>query len=236
MAGNIKIEWNEKQILRFVKQVARQFPYAMIKSLNLIVARMQEQQRRHQLRVFTVRQKTYWKQSVKIPPDGRANLKQKRFEAYMTIDPKERKGPKFEMWKRQEEGGTRVPIRGRKSIALPQPDVKRTTAGIVRAAERPKRIMEKKRRGFEITFASGTRGLFQRLGSRQKGFVKNARGGGARLTLGQDPNVKFMYFLKKKTKIDPVYDYFHNAERVFRGNWPRVFEVELKKAFRGGKG
>lgn len=244
----IKYEWDDRQILRFVRGVVKQLPFASVKTINTIVELMQQQQWRHQSRVFTIRRSQYWKQAVKIPPQGRANIKQRRFSGYMTIDPKRSKGPKFEIWQRQQYGGTRRPIggrsrsskgKGRQSIALPQPEVKRTSAGIIRAPERPKRIMEQKKRGFEIAFASGTRGLFMRTGPRQKGFtnvVRSTRAGHPKLSLREDPNVRFMYFLKPTTQIEPVYDYYENAARVFRGNWERVWSVQLKKAFGSARG
>lgn len=220
---------NEEQTLLYYKTIDRQIRFATKNALNRTILALQARQRRHQERVFTIRQPTYWKQAIKIPRGGFATVS--KLEARMITDPKGRPdpSPKWEMFHRQEYGGTRVPVAGRSYLAIPGKDVKRTERGIVRKAERPRALFDKKR-AFIVDFSGGKAGLFVRLGKRQRGYTKVPSG--SRMGLRQDPNVVFKYLLIEKADIDAVYEFYHNAEVGYHANFPRFMREEMVLAFK----
>lgn len=223
----IEVELRPEQYLLMLRTVDRQFRFATMKALNRLVLSAQARQRHHQERVFEIRQTRYWRQAVKIPKGGFAKIKSLR--AIMIIDLKGNPItlPKLDIIRRQEYGGTRKPVPGRaKRLAIPSDDVKRTQRGLIRKTERPQRL----KRVFFVPFKGGGKGLFRRIGSRQKGYTKVQ--GGQRMTLDKDPNVVFMYYLADDAQIEAVYDFYENAETEWRANWPRFFNLELEKAFR----
>ena len=227
----------EESLMRLMGMALRQYPFATARALNDVAILFQKVQRRHQARVFTVRRKTWWRQAVKIPKDGFADHKKGRLEATVLLDPKaDRAGKKhYEIFARQEFDKRRTPIKGRKSLAIPRKGAKKDMTGVVLRRERPKRVFEKTKRAFIVHFPSGAKGMFRRVGPRSKQYVTayshRALGGGRKLSLRQDPNVEFMYFMIPDADINPVYDWYENAQRVWRGNWERAFNVRLKKAF-----
>jgi hypothetical protein len=230
-----------EEVTKVFRNILKQLPYGTMKALNRLALRFQELQRHHQQRVFEVRQKGYWHRAVKIPrgKDGFATIKNLR--SRIIIDPPEGKsgaGKRYDIFERQEFGGTRRPQANNKSLAIPSEEVDRTTKGLIKAKDTPKKL--KGKRDFVIEFASGKRGLFQRIGPRSKAYTHagSARSGGrvlngfGRLSLREDPNVRFLYFLAPKAEIEDVYEFFENAQYVFR-NWGDEFLVqEIRRAFK----
>ena len=164
---------------------------------------------------------------MKIPKGGFAKVKELR--AIMIIDLKGNPIPlpKLDIIRRQEYGGIRKPIPGlSKRLAIPSDEVKRTQRGLIRKTEKPKNL----KRVFFVPFKGGGKGLFRRIGRRQRGYTKVQAG--QRMTLDKDPNVVFMYYLADDARINAVYDFYENAATEFRANWPRFFNLELEKAFR----
>lgn len=223
------IETNTKHVRLLFNAIIKQFPFATYKALNRLVLEAQRVQRRHQRRVFTIRRKTYWEQSVKITKFA----KKADLRAVIDVDPKG-KVPKFEIWRRQEYGGTRVPVQGRKKLAIPPREKSRfsrvgltfTGAGLIPKRLRPANLKRK----FTIDFGGGRVGLFRRLGRRQKGFTKTPPG--QRFGLRDDPNIELMYVLHESAEIEAVYEWFGNMERTYNSKWRRYLDEELVKAFR----
>lgn len=230
----IGIEINSKQTKILLNAIIKQFPFATMKALNRMIREMQRFQRFHQRRVFTIRRKQYWEQSVKIPKGGFA--KRNKLSAHMLVDPKGQT-PKFDIWRRQEFGGQRNPVAGRKKLAIPPQEASRfskvgltrTKSGVIPKRLRPRNL----RRTFVVPFGGGKLGLFRRLGSRQKGFTKTAPG--QRFGLRSDPNVELMYILHDSAQIDPVYEWYGNARKTFNSKWKRYHEEELVKAFKSAR-
>jgi hypothetical protein len=225
----IEMTLDAREAILFIETIARQVPYATSKALNRVALKAQARQRHHQERVMEIRQHQYFRHAVKIPKGGFAT--RDHLVATMLIDPKGRPDPneKMDIFQRQEFGGTRRPVRGRKRLTLPTKEVKRTLKGVVKRPERPKNL----KRIFFVQFKSGAVGLFRRIGKRQRAYTKVPAG--ARYSLKNDPNVVYMYFLIDKAQITAVYDFYENADVSFRANWPRAIEEELIKAFRTAK-
>lgn len=170
-----------------LRNVIKQYPFAAMKALNILIVKAQKVQRAHHKKTFTIRRPGWWFRTVKIRREDFA--KKNRLTAILRLDPKEdRHGRKpWEVFVRQEIGGTRRPIFGHSALALPQEDVERTSSGIVKQKERPRRL----KRDFVVKFASGAEGLFQRIGPRQKAFTTYSRlasgFAGRKIGLREDP-------------------------------------------------
>jgi len=209
--------------------ISRQFPFATYKAINRTILEMQRYQRYHQRRVFEIRKKQYWDQSVKILQFAKVS----DLTGVMGIDPKG-KVPKFDIWRRQEYGGRREPTFGRKRLAIPPQEesqfspvgLQRLASGLIPARMRPSKL----KRTFLVPFKDGKFGVFQRLGRRQKGFTKTAPG--QRFGLKDDPNVQLMWILHESAEIEPVYEFFGNAKKTYDSKWNRYFNEELVRAFR----
>lgn len=225
----IETKIRTKDVRNLARTIIKQFPFATYKALNRLALEAQRFQRFHQNRVFTIRQKTYWKQSVKITQFAK---RKGPYRAVMAVDPKG-KTPKFDIWRRQEHGGTRTPQQGRKKLAIPpqeksqysQVGLEYTSRGLIPKRLRPRNL----NRTFTIDFGNGKVGLFRRISSRMKGYTKVAPG--QRFGLRDDPNVQLMYILHDRAEVDAVYDFYGNAERTYKSKWRRYFDEELVKAF-----
>jgi len=226
------VEIDTSKVRALFRAIIRQFPYATMKALNRLVLEAQRYQRYHQRKVFEIRQKTYWQQSVKVTHFAKIN----DLRAVIDVDPKG-KVPKFDIWRRQEFGGTRVPTQGRKKLAVPPREKSQysrvgltfTGKGLIPRRLRPANL----KRTFTIDFGGGRLGLFRRLSRRQKGFTKVPPG--QRFALRQDPNIELMYILIDSGQIDAVYHWFGNMKLVYDSKWRRYLDEELVKAFRTAK-
>lgn len=231
-------EWRSNA--KVLYNVLKQFPFAWMKTLNRLIREFQDYQRKHQLDVFEIRKKTYWRNAVKIPPGAWAT--KKKLESRLQILPKaDRKTGirRYDIWFRQEEGGLRRPLRGRKHLAIPteSSEVERTTYGIIKAKERPERLRGKG--DFTIPSKKGGELLFQRMRKpgetakmrKFKPTARSTRAGGGKLSLREDPHVRYLYYLAPSASIDPVYEFYDNAKMVFESRWRQVFQEEVRKAF-----
>lgn len=240
----IQASIDARQYRILLRTILRQFPFATAKALNTLALRFQNTQRRHQERAFQVRQKQYFRQAVKIPKGGFASVQNYRaglqddLRSRIIVDPK-RTGTspkKYDLFERQQFGGRRRPIKGRKKLAIPPREESRFTKvgleytgrGLIPKRLRPQNL----KRTFVVSFGGGKYGLFRRISSRQKGYTKVAPG--QRFGLKDDPNVQLMYVLHSSGQVEAVYEWYKNAEKVYR-QWPAVFDYELEKAFRSAR-
>ena len=226
---NVDLEISAGQFVQMMEGILRQFPFATEKALNRMALGFQKRQRAHQTRVFTIREKTYFRQAVKIPKGvGFASRKEQRYESTVLIDPKITNGvKKFDIFRRQEYGEKpRTPTQGRKRLTLPTEQTPRKQNDVVRRTARPLRL----KRTFVVPGKkAGTLLMFTRLSKQSKKYV-GGLGRFSRSSLRRDPNVRFMYYLIKQAPVDAEYDFFENARKVYI-TWPRVFNSELQKAF-----
>jgi hypothetical protein len=238
MAVGFRIKWFglSQRELQDVYQVARQFPFAMSRALNDTALEFQRVQREHQEKAFEFRGgEAFFKRAVKYPRSLRPSSKNLKLEATVIIDASVpdrdgNRGDRTDIFTRQEEGQTRFPQVGNKALAIPTEDVQRTSRGIIKKRDRPKSLRGK--RDFVRPLKSGKLGLFQRIGSRQKAFVKTSVGKGSKIPLGNDPNVRFLYVLQKRAQIDEALEFYENAERVWKsGFFDRAYRKRLKEAF-----
>lgn len=221
----VGIQVTTTHVKLLMEALARQFPFATYKALNRLVLEAQQHQRTWDRFAFHIRQETYWKLAVKIPKGGFAT--KTRLEAILAMVPPG-KTPKPEIFQRQQYGGRRVPVHGRRRLALPTEEVPRTSKDLISRTFRPSRL----RHEFFVPIKgkSGAYGLFQRISKRMKGYSQTPPG--TRYTLKEDPNVRFMYYLIPSAEIDPALQFFKNAQETFNTHWTRIFDEELIKAFK----
>jgi hypothetical protein len=221
--------------LAVLHAVIKQIPFAFYKTTNKLILEMQRNQRWHQERVFEIRQKGYWHRAVKITKFP----KKRDWEARMQIVPPENKNKfrDYAIFFRQEEGGKRSPLGGRKHLAIPTQDseVDRTVKGIIKKKDRPSGLRGKG--DFTIPAKrGGGRLLFQRIRASRKYASfhepRSSRAGHRKISLREDPNIRYLYYLAPSAQIDPVYDYYLNAEKWWDERWLEVFEQELRRAMK----
>jgi len=214
----------------FLITIGRQIPFATSQALNDVALEFQNYQRIHQELTFTIREKQFFRFAVKIRQQDRARAE--NLDATVWIDDSVRRvkgvgaSRRPDIWDRLQFQRTRKPKSGNKRLAVPRDEVKRTGRGLIKASEFPNKL----KRSFTAPLPSGDIGLFTRIGRRQKAFVQPAKG--ARPTLRDDPNVRFLYALKKKTPLKPEFNYYSNAHFVFRRQWQGAWERRLIAAFR----
>ena len=231
-------EIDAREVNAFLAAFEKQVRYGTMLALNDFALRFQRVQRAHQRKVFTYSGSSgerYWQQGVKI---ARGDFAQrKKLWSRVSWVPKSRKGgpTKYEIFLRQQYGGTRRPLRGRKSLALPADDIPRTGGGQIQERYKPKKL----KRSFKVPFGKGIFGVFQRHYRGSKRYVTayshRALGSGKRLTLRQDPNVEFRYLLIPKAQVQGVYDFYENASRVWHSHAGRVIREKILLAFRTAK-
>ena len=204
------------------RQIFRQFPFAMKETLNDLAILFQRQQRDWQERVFDIVKHGYFKRAVKYANADRPSVNNLR--SIIHIDAK---GAGY-IFERQELGGIRRPSGGAGSLPIPQKGVKRSGKGGILVREYPNRLKGK----FVVRYPGGGRGLFQRLGRRQKAFTQGTTAATRSSSVQDDPNVIFKYHLTPKADIKRALDFFVNAQAVFVENFDKLMNQNLDEAFR----
>lgn len=232
--GEIRIEFETGETLRALKNIEKQLAYGTMRGLNDIALRFQRVQRAHQRKKFDYSGSSgerYWTQGVKIAKGDFAT--RTKLWSRVSWVPKSRKGGpvKYDLFIRQQFGGGRRPLKGRKFLTIPDEKIPRTGGGQIQARVKPKRM----KRSFVVPFGNGIYGMFQRHYKGSKRYVTayshRALGGGRRLTLKQDPNVEFRYLMIPKAHVNRVYDFYENARRVWNMHANRVLTQEIVRAF-----
>jgi hypothetical protein len=217
---------------RILIAVGRQFPFATARALNDTAVEFQKQQRAWQEQIYEIREKQFFRFSVKINNADRATPK--RMTAIVHIDDRVRRTKGFgtlrrpDIWDRLQFDRTRLPKSGNQKLAIPSEEVDRTTRGLIRKKDYPNQL-RKRKRSFTVPFDSGASGVFERIGRRQKAFVKGTEG--KRLGLREDPNVRFLYYLAPKASLSPAFNFYENAVRVWKVTFDGRFRVRLADAF-----
>lgn len=216
--------------------IGRQFPFATAKALNDVAIDFQNRQRAWQEQVFTIREKQFFRFSVKFANRDRATPK--RMTAIIHIDDSVRRVKGFgsqrrpDIWQRLQFDEKRLPKSGNKKLAIPTEEVERTGRDLVKKREFPNQLAKRKR-DFTVPFPGGGVGLFERLGKRQKAYVKPTPG--KRLSLKDDPNVRFLYYLAPEADLRPAFNFYHNAKLAWGATFNRQWQVRIGEAFRNIK-
>lgn len=210
--------------VREFRQIVRQLPFAASRALNDVALAFQSRQREWQEQTFEIRAKGFFRRAVKLNNKDRASVK--KLVAIVVIDARPSKtriaSSREDIFVRQQEGGIRTPKD--QALAIPTDEVDRTTRGLIKKKDFPDQL----KRDFAVDFADGSRGLFQRIGRRQKAFTKGVEG---RPSLADDPNVRFLFALEPKARIEPQFNFFVNANIAFSTTWDEALRRRLDEAF-----
>ena len=221
----------------FLNKIGSEIIFATANSLNGVALEFQNYQRTYQRLAFTIRKKQFFDFAIKFRTKGEDKAVKKRLRSVVWIDDSVRRQQGFgaarrpDIWARMQYERVRKPKSGNKAIAIPTGEVQKTGSDLIKKKEYPNQL----KRSFVVPFKSGDAGIFQRIGRRQRAFQRVERsanfGKGSRIPLSQDPNVRFLYVLKRRAPLDPQFNFRENAEFVFRRRWPGIWERELIRAF-----
>lgn len=222
---------------QFLTKIGRQIPFATAQALNEVAQEFQNYQRIHQELTFTIREKQFFRFAVKRRKQD--NASPKNLESTIWIDDTVRREKGFgssrrpDIWERLQFDQVRKPKKGNKFLAVPTDNVERNARGLIKRKDWTKTPTgEFGKRMFVVGFKSGDAGVFRRIGRRQRAFIKPTAGAARPGSLREDPNVEFLYVLKKATPLKPEFNYFENAQFVFNRRWPSAWERKLVAAFR----
>lgn len=199
-----------------------QIPYATAKAINATALDFQRVQRRHQEEIFTIRRKQFFDRAVKISTFARKDSP----TAVVGIDPPGGQS-RADVITQHEEGGTKLPEG--KSLTIPDA-AKRTQGGggIIRKRDRP--------RAYDFKRVS-TRGATEVMkGNRRTFLIRNADGSGVirqRTGPGEFGTFKgtvVLFRLTPKGAIEPVLDFYENAEKTVDDVFGDHFVREFYKA------
>jgi hypothetical protein len=184
---------------------ARQLPFATALAINRTLEEIQGAARAGIRERFTLRRPTFVERLVKINNADRA--RKDRLAGRVGIQ-----GARADLLTKFEAGGTKRPA-GR-SIAVPI-DAKRTKADIVRAGQRPRRVLEDPRsRAFMVRGPDGRGVIKQRVG----------RGRGAQ--------VRVLFGLTPRAELPASLRFHETAERTARARFSTNLQGFLGYALR----
>ena len=216
MAVGLKFKVDTRGFRRFIREAEKQSRFATSKAINAVALKAQDVQRRHQRRIFDVRNKRFVDRAVKIKPFA----KKTSLSAVIGIDPPGGQSradiiDKFEDRRRKEATG--------KHVAVPV-NLRRSSRGV------PKRFRPKAL-GFKLV-GSGPKGTVYQGADRTflveypdgRGFIFQARKRGG---------PKLLYVLvPHSVQIEPELDFERNVVRTVRRHWEREFRKAWAFAMR----
>jgi hypothetical protein len=192
-----------KEATRFLNDFQKkQIPFAVATALNETANQARDEIVKHLQGTFTLR--TMWykpktRYGINVEGAKKTNLTATIFT----------RAP----WMVQhEEGGTKIPIRGR-NLAIPSPFVKRTKRELIGKANRPRNL----KNAFIVRSKSGQETIMQRVGR------------------GRNRVLRPMYFLEKSAQIKPAFQFAQIAQRVANERWAKNFAKALDFALRTAK-
>lgn len=218
----------------------KQLPFATAKALNEVAGFFQRDQRAVMQKQFTIRRQ-WVLQGVKIDR-GDFATKQK-LNVRIHIDEKQDFFNKF------EEGGTRSPRSGGKSLAIPI-NVRGSKTGLIPASKKP-RAFDFKEVGGRGLVTHAKRFKSGRLrsaalegnvrvyeGAKRTIMIKGSNGGGIilqRVGRGKAAGLKVLYRLKARTPVPASLHFHDTARESFTAHWPSSFEKWWNEAVRTSK-
>lgn len=245
----IKIRVDIAACVRGLDDVAyRQVPFATVLTLNRLANDGQEAERERIAKAFRLRKETWNLRGVYIANEDRATKAKPR--VVIQIEAKRSHFEKF------EEGGEKVPVAGRKFLAVPNPKV--FGRRILKADDplRPKNLHLHKddhgriigdQRTFVVPTTNGQQAIMQRVGRR---LVVSGKGSLGRLTLdnfagGMGPRtkkerysvsrtegVRTLYQLVKRVKVKASLQFVETITREVQAKTAARFEEGFMQATR----
>lgn len=228
---------NVKDYRRALRAVGKNISFATSQALNDTALHFQLVQQLHQLLTYEIRVPNLFENAVKIRRQDRAT--KANLQAVVWIDDRVRKkngtwrSRRPDIWGRMELYDKRFPKAGNEFIAIPREKdgPKRTGRGLIRKREFPSQLQQAGR-SFIVDFKGGDAGIFVRTGRRRKSRRRNASTPRKRLTLKEDPNVRFLYYLASDPPdLDNEFDWEENATIAFDSHFEGAMRKRLAAAF-----
>lgn len=201
-----------------------QIPFATSKAINWTALDFQRAERAHMEEIFTIRRKSFMRQSVKIKPFATKT----KLEAKVAIDSP---GGRSDIFAKFETDSIKGPFRGR-SVAVPTDAVPRTGAGIIRKGWRPSQL-------FQNTSQHGQGRVFRQRGNVYVGakntlLIRKPGGRGTIFLRQRGGDLVALYQLVPFVRISPDLEFIETAQktvdRTWADNFSRAFDAAVGSA------
>lgn len=180
-----------------------QIPFITGRAVNLTALDFQGDQRSHMGGIFEIRREGFMRRSVKITEFATPEKQ----EARVKIDSP---GGRSDIFAKFETDRTKDPLGG--SVAVPTEHVPRTPAGVVRAAWRPRRVLD---RNFRGDF---------------RAFIAKRSGGKRAIYFDEGDRIVPLYWLVDRVEIEPNLQFVENANRTVDRRWRDNFTTAFDQA------
>lgn len=180
-----------------------QIPFVTARGVNWTALDFQTAQRERMAELYTIRRQAFMERSVKIVEFA----KPERQVARVRI---ESPGGRSDIFAKFETDRAKDPLGG--SIAVPTEHVPRTPTGVIKAAWRPRRVLD---RNFQGDF---------------RAFVKKSGKGRAIYFQEHDGKILPLYWLVPRVKIEPDLRFVKTAERTVNERWRANFTRSFDRA------
>ncbi|MDB4913736.1 MAG: hypothetical protein JWM95_1380 [Gemmatimonadetes bacterium] len=193
-----------------LKGVMKQIPFAVANTINRTLEEGQQAMRDKLPSEFKLRRPVFISRLVKIENADRA--RKDRLIGRMGIQ-----GKGADLLTKFEKFSVKRPIGGGKSIAVPV-DAKTRADGVLRADQRPRRLLaSKSNRTFVVATRDGRRLILQSMGTK-----KNKK-------------VRELFYLVRQAKLKPRLNFVATVDPVLRARLPINFHGFLVSALRNAK-
>lgn len=220
----VEVTANFDEVGRVVQHIfSDQLPFATSLAVNWTALDFQREQRERMHDVFTIRRKRFAERSVKIKPFATKEEPQAR----VSIDSP---GGRSDIFAKFETDTSKGPFRGN-SIAVPTEHVKRTQAGVIRKNWRPRQLLEG-------ATQHGAGRVFRSKGNVFRGkraFLIRKPGGRGTIFMREGGEIKPLYQLVPRVRIDPDLEFVGTAEKTVDKRWQANFTRAFDRAIGIGR-
>ena len=209
----IRARINTSQALRVIPAVLRQTIYSARDAINDTAKDFQRAEQQRVLHEFTVRQRAFILNTIKVGPGGFA--KANRLSVIMQIDPARDELAKF------EHGGRKVALQGKPYVAIPTKEIRRTKRGLIPRSLYPSAFKP-------YAEASNTRNHHSQVVGQQRTFFITTKGGNRLLlqryggTRGRH-GLRALYLFVPSVPIDDRLEFVATARAVAASAYAPAF-------------
>ncbi len=216
------VDVNAAPVSGFLRAVySDQLPFINSRAVNFTALDFQKDEREHMGEVFTIRRKSFARQSVKIKPFA----SKAKPEARIAIDSP---GGRSDIFGKFESNTSKGPFRGR-SIAVPTDNVPRTGAGIIRKGWRPAQLFAEASQHGQGRVLANRGDVY--LGAKHTLLIRKPGGRG---TIFRRVNGELvpLYQLVPSVRIDPELRFHEIARETVTKRWEANFTKAFDSAMR----
>jgi hypothetical protein len=188
-----------------------QMPFATSQAINATAKAFQADMRERLRDIFTIRRDVFADRSIKIKPFA---TKDSLSATISVAPPPASKSPaeRSDIFGKFEDESEKVGLGG--SIAVPTEHVPRTGSGVIRAAWRPRRVLDR-------NFRDGFRA-----------FITERAGGKRAIFFDEGDRIVPLYWLVPSVDIEPELEFVDTAVKTVNRVWEREFVSAFDRATR----